>query len=283
MRSTRKEVPVKNKTGIYKQFYWCEAASTWKPTGKYRAVRRVTVGEISQREQTFFSNIADALKFRQAGSGEDSVDETSLSRTKEDGANDLVFRDLLEQWKKYHYLLVEESTRQTYEKLLPALDFLLDYPLRKIDNSVLNRLAHFWVNDYPRSWRRKSFEKEWQLLRVILQHYKDEIPEGASFVMPSFRKLKKMTELVPQIEGEVKFLDAEETVAFLNELRRRHQTFYCAALIQYFFALRIGEVCGLYKRESAVWPADFAITRPGFGGGSASPADVEINRSSPVG
>ncbi|MCM2281487.1 MAG: site-specific integrase [Bdellovibrionaceae bacterium] len=247
MRSNRKEVPVKNKTGVYKQFYWCEATSTWKPTGKYRSVRRVSVGETSQREQAFFSNIADALKFRQSGSGDERFDESSIGSVKEDGTNDLVFRDLVEQWKKYHFLLIEESTRQTYEKLLPTLDFLLDYPLRKIDNTVLNRLAHFWVNDYPRSWRRKSFEKEWQLLRVILQHYKDEIPDGASFVMPSFRKVKKMTELVPHVEGEVRFLDAEETVVFLSELRKRHRTFYHAALIQYFFALRVGEVCGLFK------------------------------------
>ena len=45
----------------------------------------------------------------------------------------------------------------------------------------------------------------------------------------------------------MKYLDSEETIAFLGELRKRHYTFFQVALIQYFFALRIGEVCGLYK------------------------------------
>ena len=243
----RKEVPVKNKSGIYKQFYWCEATSTWKPTGKYRSVRRVSIGDVAKREQAFFSNIVDAIEFRQNGSESvNSIQSFSNSATV-DRAPSLSFRDLIQQWSKLHFLLIEESTKQTYQKLLPTLDFLLDYPVERIDLAVLNRLAHFWINDYPRSWRRKSFEKEWQLLRVILQFYKEECPAGASFVLPSFRKLKKMTELTPQMDGEVKYLDPDQTGIFLRALRERHKVFYQVALVQYFFALRVGEVCGLCK------------------------------------
>lgn len=244
MKTMRKEVAVKNKTGIYKQFYWCEASSTWKPTGRYRAVRAIQIGETSKKEQAFFANIADALKFRHDGQTDSISDDVMMGVEPNNG---LLFRDLVEQWKRFHYLTIEESTRQGYEKLRPALDFLNDYPVKKIDQQVLNRLAYFWMNDYPRSFRRKTFKKEWQLLRVILQHYKDEIPEGSGYGMPSFRKLKKMTVLVPEVEGDVKYLDSEETIAFLGKLRERHYVFFQVALVQYFFALRIGEVCALYK------------------------------------
>ncbi len=90
--------------------------------------------------------------------------------------------------------------------------------------------------------------KEWQMLRVILQFYKEEVPEGAGYAMPSFKKVKKMTTLVPNVEGEVKYLNSEETIAFLHKLKKRHPTYYYTALLQYFFALRIGEVCALLQR-----------------------------------
>ncbi len=177
-----------------------------------------------------------------------SLEDSSLTMDVE-GERTLgfLFRDLIVVWKKFHFLLIEESTQQKYENLLPAVDFLLDYPVNKIDGQVLNRLAYFWMNDFPRSFRRKSFMKEWQMLRVILQFYKEEVPEGAGYAMPSFKKLKKMTTLVPNVEGEVKYLNSEETIAFLQRLKNRHRTYYYTALLQYFFALRIGEVCALYK------------------------------------
>lgn len=246
MKSKRKEVPVKKRPGIYKQFYWCDASSSWKPTGRFRSVRFIQIGDTSKKEQAFFANIVDAIKFR-AISGKLSPADESMIAEDSESKGAYHFKDLVEDWKRDHFALIELSTRQTYEKMLPTLDFLTDYPVASIDMKVLNSLAHFWVNDLPRSFRRKSFEKEWQLVRVILRFYKEEVEEGASYSLPSFRKLKKRTVLVPTIDGDVKYLDSEEATRFLQELKKRNDTYFVAGLLQYFFALRIGEVCGLYK------------------------------------
>lgn len=142
---------------------------------------------------------------------------------------------------------ITECSVKTYEKLLPALDFLADYPAKDIDGKVLNSLAQFWLNDFPRSFRRKSFEKEWQLLRVILRFYREEVEEGVNYNVPSFKKPRKRTVLIESSDGSVKYLDSEDATKFLQELKKRNDTYFVVALLQYFFALRIGEVCGLYK------------------------------------
>lgn len=247
MKTKRKEVPVEKRPGIYKQFYWCQASKTWKPTGKFRAVRRVPIGDTTQKEQQFFPNLVDAIKFRSQGKQMSAADEALTSDDEDGEKKAFLFRDLVAEFKREHYPLVEESTRQSYDKLLPSLDFLLDYPVSEINTQVLKSLAQFWVSDYPRSFRRMSFEKEWQLLRVILRFYKEDVPEGEDFSLPSFKKLKRKTVFIQNVEGKVEYLDSEDTLKFLQALQKRHFTNYVAAILQYFFALRIGEVCGLYK------------------------------------
>lgn len=73
------------------------------------------------------ANIGDAIKFRNAGKELSSADEAMIGEVKGPTKCDL-FRDLISDWKADHFLLIEDSARQTYEKLLPSLDFLADYP-----------------------------------------------------------------------------------------------------------------------------------------------------------
>jgi transposase-like protein len=46
-----------------------------------------------------------------------------LLDSSEKSGHELTFRELVEQWKRYRFLLIEESTKQAYEKLLPVLDY----------------------------------------------------------------------------------------------------------------------------------------------------------------
>lgn len=240
----RREIKVRNNPGIYKVQVFNENTKAWTDSGKYRAIKRTVRDGESKKEQAFFTNIEDAKAFR-AG---EIVKTSGLGQHKTDlrSSPGMTFANLVEKWKQSHYLTIEDSTRQTYEKLLPTLDCLKPHRVDDINLQVINDLAIYWAKDFPRSWRRKSFVKEWQLLRVILNFYREEIPEGAMFVIPSFKKVRKMTEITPNVEGEIEFLSAEETTKFLAELKNeRDSSYYRIALFQYYFALRVGEACGL--------------------------------------
>jgi len=53
------------------------------------------------------------------------------------------FRDLVEEWKPFHYLKIEESNQQTYEKRLPNLEFLFRYEVETITTPVIDALAKY--------------------------------------------------------------------------------------------------------------------------------------------
>ena len=84
------------------------------------------------------------------------------------------FSQLLEEWKAFHFLSVDHSTRQTYERRLPALEaFLMNVPVEAIVSRVIDQMIMFWKSDeFPKGKARHSFEKELDALKVILNFYR---------------------------------------------------------------------------------------------------------------
>ena len=123
-RKTIKEVPVRNNPGIYKRYEFDSFSGTWVHTGKYRAIRRNVVDGASEKEQAVFDSIEDAKSFRN-GTAQRTVSAgiTIHQRRPESPHQGLTFGALVDQWKPFHFLKLEQSTRQTYDKRLPNLGF----------------------------------------------------------------------------------------------------------------------------------------------------------------
>jgi len=157
---TRKEQPVRNYPGIYKRLELDGRTGKWRDTGKYRAMRRVVENGSSRKEQAVFDNLEDALRFRQGEIEKAPIGNNAPRNTilRNDGR--INFGELVEQWKPFHFLQLERSTQQTYEKRLPNLDFLKRFKVEEINTSVIDALISFWVTSYPKSGPRHTFEKE---------------------------------------------------------------------------------------------------------------------------
>jgi hypothetical protein len=74
------------------------------------------------------------------------------------GKDCYTFENLIEKWRPFHFLKVERSTQQTYEKLLPHLGFLNSVEVKKIDTAIIDSLIHYWVSaqSEKKSCRRLS-------------------------------------------------------------------------------------------------------------------------------
>ena len=240
----RKEVPIRNNPGIYKEVRFDDESGKWRDTGKLRAIRRIAVNGVSRKEQAVFDNIEAAKQFRFG-----LVDKRSCG--KEVHKNDvtspevkLSFSTLVEEWKTFHYLQLEPSTQQTYEKRLPHLDFLNAVAVEDINLSVVDQLVRYWVKEYPKDEQRETFEKELNLLKVILNYYRKR--KNPSYVIPVFDEHYKATDIARKPERAVQSLSQKDLGRFLDALKKGiNPQYYYLALAQFCFGLRIGEACGL--------------------------------------
>ncbi len=240
----RKEIPVKNNPGIYKRLEFDESSQKWKGAGKYRAIRRIVLDGISRKEQGVFDSIDAAKLFRSGESdkptgGNNAPRNTSL--TKDDR---LTFGSLVERWKPFHFLQLERSTQQTYEKRLPNLDYLKGVPVEEIKTALVDDLITHWVTVLPKSTQRFTFEKELNLLKVVLNYYRKRI--NPSFVIPVIDEHYRAADMAKRAVSPVASLSQEELAAFLEDLKKsKSPIFFSMALAQFCLGLRIGEVCGM--------------------------------------
>lgn len=244
-RRREKEVPVRNNPGIYKKFQFDENSNAWKETGKYRALRRVVKDGISRKEQAMFDNIDDAKSFRSGVIGKPVSSGNNFHLNHSDDENEgLTFKALVERWKKFHFLKLEESSQQHYEIRLPHLEFLHKYAVDKISTSLIDGLIAHWVRSCPKHGRRQTFEKELDLLKVILNFYRKRI--DPSYPVPVIQEHYEAADVAKKAIKDVQCLTAEELGKFLSDLRSRpNGLFYTMALSQFCLGLRVGELCGM--------------------------------------
>jgi integrase/recombinase XerD len=238
----RREEPVRNNPGIYKEFRFDESAQKWIETGRFRAIRRVGPRGRSVKEQAVFDNICDAKSFRTG-----LIDKTPSGKNVHKGVTDqgIRFSDLVEEWKGFHFLRLERGTKGLYEKLLPHLEFLHPCNVRDLNTSAIDRLVQYWRSgSYPKTDRRETFRKELTLLRVVLHYYKKR--HDPAYGIPIFPEHFQACDIVKKQKARFKALTREELGQFLETLRKGYATdLYVLALAQFGLGLRIGEVCGL--------------------------------------
>jgi len=244
-RKTEKEVPVRNNPGICKRFEYDESKKTWKDTGKFRAMRRVVKDGISRKEQAIFSNIEDARNFRGGSTDKPVSSGRDIHLNRPENSNvGMTFGGLVAKWKPFHFLKLEHSTKQTYEKRLPNLHFLMNVPVERIKTSVIDDLVSHWVETYPKGGQRCTFEKELNLVKVILNFYRKRI--NPSYLVPVLLEHYEAADVAKKATPEVASLTQEELSKFLDELKSsKSPIFHTMALTQFCLGLRVGELCGM--------------------------------------
>jgi len=240
----RMEKPVNNNPGIYKEFRFDVDNQKWKDTGRYRAVRRVIEDGRSKKEQAVFNSIEEAKAFR-AGARKKEVDASGVHRLEAtDPEQRYTFKALLEDWKALHYLQIEYTSRQMYDSRLPHLSPLKDLNVADITTATITRLVQYWASDEcPKAKDRETFEKELDLLKVILNFYRKH--SNHAYYIPIIPEHYKAADIAKKPKAPVRGLREEDLGRFLAELNSRYPQFYPVALLQLGLGLRIGEALGL--------------------------------------
>jgi len=240
----RKEVPVKYHPGIYKRFVLHEPTQKWIDTGSFRVIRRTVVDGVSKKEQAVLDSLDDAKAYR-AGLAEKAATGTNAPRnTVIEEEKGLTFGALVEKWKPFHFLKLERSTQQTYDKRLPNLDYLKLVPVEKITTTVIDDMVSEWVRTYPEEGQRHTFEKELNLLKVILNFYRKRL--NPSYLIPVLDEHYQAGDMAKRAIQPVQSLSQEELALFFEDLRKsKNPKWYSLALAQFCLGLRAGEVCGM--------------------------------------
>jgi integrase len=241
---TRKEQPVRNYPGISKRLEFDDQTRKWRETGKYRAMRRTVENGISRKEQAVFDNLEDALRFRQGEIEKAPIGNNAPRNMIPRNDGRITFEELVERWRPFHFLQLERSTQQTYEKRLPNLDFLKRMKVEEINTCAIDALISFWVKSYPKSGPRHTFEKELNLLKVVLNFYRKRI--DPSYVIPILDEHYRAADIAKKAQAPVQSLSQEELSLFLVDLKKsKSPIFSSMALTQFCLGLRIGELAGI--------------------------------------
>jgi len=240
----RKEEPVLHNPGINRRFEFDELKGRWLETGKYRAVRRIIKNGRSRREQAVFNNLEDARAFR-AGRAEKKSDGPQVHKLSSDESHSkYLFGTLIEEWKSLHYLQIEFTSQQVYEVRLPHLKPLEGMAVDDIKTMVITNLVKHWLGPtYRRAKDRQSFEKELDLLKVVLNFYKRHKNNG--FFLPILPEHYRAANFAKKQKGAVRGLREEDVTRFLGALKEDYPQLYLVALLQLGLGLRIGEALGM--------------------------------------
>ncbi len=241
----RKEEPLRNHPGIAKRYVFNEKTQKWIDSGKYRAIRRIIEDGEPKKLQGVFDNIEDAKAFRM-GILEKTAGGTDVHRVSSGDPNQrFTFWALVEEWKSLHYLEIELTSQQMYEVRLPHLQFLKNCNVDDISTSAVTSLVKHWVSeDYPKPKDRQTFEKELDLLKVILNFYRRH--KNHAYFVPILSDHYKAADIAKKAKSPVRGLKQEDIGKFLDAVRARYPQNYVLALFQIGLGLRIGETLAIH-------------------------------------
>ncbi len=240
----RKEEPVRNNPGIYRRLEFDELKGKWKDTGKYRAIRRITVRGLSIKEQGVFDNIEDAKAFRLGLIQKVSAGSQVHKQSENDPDQEYLFATLVDEWKSLHFLQIEYTSQQMYEGRLPNLAPLERVEVKNINTTVITNLVKHWLNPkFPKAKDRQTFEKELDLLKVILNFYRRH--KNNNYFLPILPEHYRAADFAKMPKKPVRGLREDDLGRFLASMNENYPNFYPIALLQLGLGLRIGEALGL--------------------------------------
>jgi integrase len=245
MTMKRKEEPLHKNPGIYKRFTFDEKSQKWIDTGKYRAIRNIMENGEPKKRAAVFDNVQDAKAYRM-GLLEKNTGGTNTHHVSLDDPNQrYTFGALVDDWKSLHYLEIELTSQQMYETRLPHLQFLKNCNVDDITTAVVTGLVKHWAShEYPKPKGRQTFEKELDVLKVVLNFYKRH--RNNAYFIPILSDHYRAADFAKKAESPVRGLKQLDLGKFLNRLHVRYPQHYALALIQLGLGLRIGETLALY-------------------------------------
>jgi integrase len=240
----RKEEPVRNNPGVYKRFEFDQNKSRWIETGKYRAVRHTKQNGEVRREQAVFDSLEEAKAFRSGLTEKERGGPIAHKFPSDRPDEEYLFQHLVEEWKSLHYLQIEYTSQQMYEARLPHLEPLHNVPVDGIKTNVITGLIKHWLSDdYHKPKDRKSFEKELDLLKVILNFYRRH--KNNNYFLPILSEHYRAADFKKEQKAPVRGLREADVSRFLAVLKKDYSRFYPIALLQIGLGLRIGEALGM--------------------------------------
>lgn len=258
--SKRMEKPIRNNPGLCKEFKFDGGSGTWKETGKIRAIRRVIENGQSKKQQGVFDNIEDAKAFRLGTLDKTSSGESVHKKSVEDRDQRFTFSALVNDWKALHFLQVEFTTKQHYENRLPHLGFLNALNVEEIGIDAITKLINHWVSaEYPKPKDRMNFEKELEVLKVILNYYRRY--KNQRYFIPILPEHYRAADFSKKPSKPPKALKEEHVGPFLNLLKERYPQYYPLALIQLGLGLRVSEACGLHWSDFDLETGESNVSR----------------------
>jgi len=256
----RKEEPVRNNPGIYRRFDFDENKGRWVENGKYRAVRHTKQNGEVRREQAVFENLEDAKTFRAGLSEKERGGPIAHKFPPDRPDEEYFFQHLVEEWKSLHYLQIEFTSQQMYESRLPHLRPLHELPVDGIKTNVVTGLIKHWLSDeYPKPKDRQSFEKELDLLKVVLNFYRRH--KNNNYFVPILPEHYRAADFAKKQKAPVRGLKEADVSRFLATLKEEYPRFYPIALLQLGLGLRIGEAVGLRWEDFDLAQREVSVQR----------------------
>lgn len=238
-----------NEQGIYTIWDFDSKKSDYvirKRGNRYYAQIKINGRQAAQSCQT----LEDARAFRALAKTK-GIESAQFQKVK--------FKDVLENFLKVKEGQITISTFEFYKAHCEYLEFFYEYVMRDILPSTIDKwILHLKSPLIRSNFRssRMSFKKELELLRQVLNHYKDYY--DSTFPSPLAMRHKKdcILDLAKynekQAENSRKFITSEDLKSFLQSLHSEATSHSSEEIIVFSLALfqcrtgaRIGEACAL--------------------------------------
>jgi integrase len=234
---------------IYRVWSWCDSKKRYEPPikGKAYRARKYELGINGKRTRVecFFDNMDDA-RLWQTKPTDVLITKTAVAEV----ASGPTFENIVTDWKKRRFSVMESSTQVRYLGLLRKhFEPLLSVPMCIFTPQVIDQ----WIdglkspsNPTMQTYKRLSFRHEVNLLRTILKYYED-YTDDPNFRFP-FKKRHMDASKLNRVSGsKPKDMTVEEFWRFNQNLRMQSygEILGPLSVVQYFQALRISEIAAL--------------------------------------
>lgn len=240
--------PVLNAPRVSKLWVWSAERACYEPPVNGSAFYARRYSEDGRRKYGSFPTIELARKWQSGTETHSTPKSVGLL------PSGPTFSEIVTEWKRRRYPGLSESTRVAYDKIVNLyFGDLLSLNIHEITPQRID----LWLDELkdPNSEtmmakRRKSFSHELSVLSTVLRYY-ENYHDDAIFRYPVKQRHKDALELNRPYTPKHKDLTEAQFFKFREELKKGCYGDMLAALatVQFYQALRISEVAGLFCED----------------------------------
>ena len=235
----RKAFPISGNPNIRRIYIWDKQKQRYidPPRGnKFEARRSARTAE--SRESRTFDSLAEARDWL------NGTITTKELKIKTDGYD---VADLLSDWQRLGWGHLSKSTKIFYFRMFAMFDPILSLQVEELHPKHIDEWIHIlksaaWSSRF--SSRRETFEKEYGLLKLVINWYLDRTDE-TKLRSPFKKRHIQMLRLRPPKQKTRKAMYDDELAAWLLEIKKESFLFYVMATVQVHQVLRVSEVSAM--------------------------------------